>query len=81
MKTYTQKVSFYRTFEISAKNAEEATRKLEDLVDEITFQSDVECDGTYDFEDEPEECPTCKGEGDVDGSECSTCEGSGQVTL
>lgn len=82
MRNYIQKVRFYRTFEIEAKDAEEATHKLQDLVDEVTFQSDVESEGVYLFEDEPEECPTCHGAGevgDVAGDECPTCKGSGTV--
>lgn len=59
MKNYRQKVTFSRTFNIKAKNAEEATRKLESLVDEVEFSSDVSHDGYCPFEDEePEEVET-----------------------
>lgn len=58
MPEYTQKVKFYREFTISAKNAEEATRKLESLIDEVEFSADVRTDTWYPFEDEE----TCEDE-------------------
>ena len=52
MPEYKQKIRFERTFTIQAKNADEANRKLEDLISGVEFDSDVACDGCYhDFED------------------------------
>ncbi len=52
MPEYKQKIRFERTFTIQAKNADEANRKLEDLIRDVEFDGDVECDGFYqDFED------------------------------
>ncbi len=52
MPEYKQKIKFERTFTIQAKDADEANRKLEDLISRIEWDADVECDGCYrDFED------------------------------
>lgn len=52
MPEYKQRIRFQRTFTIIAKDADEANRKLQDLIDDVEFSGEVECDGFYhDFED------------------------------
>jgi RecJ-like exonuclease len=80
MPQYSQKVTFTRTFQITAKNAAEADNKLSSLIDDIEFSSDVQHDGFYPFEDEPVTCPECEGEGeDEHGNTCVKCEGEGNI--
>jgi hypothetical protein len=55
MKTYSQTVTFRRRFTIQAKNAEEANKKLDTLIEEVEFASDVECDGFYSYFEDLEE--------------------------
>lgn len=56
MRQYSQKVRFERTFNITAKDAESANAKLQELVERVEFDGDVRAEGVYDFEDEdPEE--------------------------
>lgn len=56
MPEYTQKVTFSRTFHFTAKDAAHANAKLEKLIDEAEFASELTNDGWYAFEDEePEE--------------------------
>lgn len=79
MRTYKQTVKFERHFEIEAKDAEAANEKLAELVREIEWDADVNCEGFYDFEDDPVECPECKGECEVDDKTCPLCNGNGCV--
>lgn len=55
MPEYKQKIRFERTFTIQAKDADEANRKLEDLISSVEWDADVECDGFYDDFEDPEE--------------------------
>jgi hypothetical protein len=55
MKTYTQKITFRRRFIIQAKNAEQANKKLDTLIEEVEFVADVECDGFYTYFKDSEE--------------------------
>lgn len=77
MPEYKQRVKFYRDFTITAKNAKEANDKLDELINEAEWDAKIEVDERYDFEDEPVECPTCKGNGVVgdDEQECTQCHG------
>jgi len=83
MPTYQQTVQFHRRFTIIAKDAAEATEQLEELVSSTKFFSDVECEGFSSFEDEPVECPKCKGCGFLENGEaeqeCDQCKGEGIV--
>lgn len=85
MQEYRQRLQFTRDIVIKAKDAAEANAKLEEIINDIEFSSSVDCDGYQEFEDEPVECPECKGNGvtgDVDGEdeqECKNCKGEGSV--
>ena len=79
MPTYTTKVTFYRSFKITARDAKDANQQLEDLVHETEFGGDVEHDGFEVFEDEPVECPECKGDCVIDDRKCGRCNGEGLV--
>lgn len=52
---FKQTVTFRRAFCIEAKDAAEANNKLESLLDEIEFESDVSTDMWYPFEDKEDE--------------------------
>jgi hypothetical protein len=52
MPDYSQKITFSKRFLIKAKDADEATRKLESAIDKVEFASDLSHDGYYPFEDE-----------------------------
>lgn len=52
MPEYQQTVRFSKTFYIKAANAEEATRKMEEEIDDVEFSASVSHDGYYPFEDE-----------------------------
>lgn len=77
MPEYSQTVQFEREFRITAKNAKEANDKLGDLIRQAEWDASIENQGYYDFEDEPVECPECKGRGEVgeDEKECPKCKG------
>lgn len=87
MPTYKQTVQFVRVIKITARDAAEANQMLSDLVSETEVDGNVECDGWREFEDEPVECPICKGDGEIihDDSAggrlltCSRCNGEGTV--
>lgn len=81
MPQYKETVKFYKSFVIEAKDAAEANEKLEELVGDVEFSADVENDGYTVFEDEPVECPKCKGSGTVGDDEqtCDRCNGDGSV--
>lgn len=79
MPSYKQTVKFERVFHILAKDAAEANEKLENAVREIEWDSDVESQGFYEFEDEPVECPECKGDCEVDEKPCVKCNGEGSI--
>ena len=81
MPTYTQRVEFSREFTITAKDANAANDRLDELVREVEFSSDVRCrDGVYLFEDDPVECPKCKGACVNENDEnCPHCHGEGSV--
>lgn len=77
MKTYKQRVKFEKTFEIQARDASQANEKLCALVHEAEWSADVQSEGFYEFEDEPVECPECKGNGEIDDERtCSRCNGT-----
>jgi hypothetical protein len=83
MQKYEQTVHFKREINITAKNAAEANRILEELISSSEFHGDVVHDGYEDFEDEPVECPDCKGCGAIgegeQEKECEKCNGDGSV--
>ena len=81
MPEYRQAIGFEHEFVIKAQNAQEANEKLEELIHEVEWQSDVRNSGYYDFEDEPVECPKCKGNCLIGDDEkiCDRCEGKGSV--
>jgi len=83
MNTYKQTVKFERHFEIQARSAEEANAKLMELVHDCEFGGDVEHQGYYDFEDEPVECPECKGACVIGEQEetCKRCNGDGVIAF
>lgn len=72
---------FYREWEIEAKDAQQANDKLQRFIDQSEFGGDVQCDGSYEFEDEPVTCPKCKGSGieGKDGADCEKCLGQGEI--
>lgn len=55
MPKYSQKVTFFRTFHIEAKDAAEATSMLGWAVHDVMFTSDLQCEGWNPFEDEEPE--------------------------
>jgi hypothetical protein len=55
MPEYTQTVTFRRRFTIQTKNAKEANKKLDALIEEVEFTADVECDGFYSYFEDLEE--------------------------
>lgn len=79
MPKYTQTVQFQREFVIHAKNATEANDMLENEVNRVEFDSDLSAEGYYEFEDEPVECPKCKGQCEIEGQACNRCNGDGCV--
>lgn len=81
MPKYTQTVRFEREFVIEAKDAGDANEKLEDLIRQAEWDANVRNDGYYDFEDEPVECPKCKGNCTIGDDEqtCDRCNGDGSV--
>jgi RecJ-like exonuclease len=82
VRTYKQTVRFEREFIIQARDAEAANAQLDEMVDRVVFDADVESQGHYAFEDEPVECPACKGNGEVDekpGEPCERCKGEGSI--
>ncbi len=83
MPKYQQTVTYYKRYEIEAKNAAEANEKMDDLVSETEFGDDLQNDGYEIFEDEPVECPQCKGTGQIgeedDEKECPKCKGDGSI--
>jgi DnaJ-class molecular chaperone len=84
MPTYKTTVQFVREITITARDASEANQKLEDSVSESEFGGDVKCDSFEVFEDEPVECPDCKGLGFIgddeeDTKDCEKCHGEGSV--
>jgi RecJ-like exonuclease len=81
MPTYKQSVNFRREFVIIARDAAEANDKLEEAVSQAEFDADLRCEGTERFEDEPVECPKCKGVGTIgeDYQTCDQCDGECSV--
>lgn len=81
MPTYKQTVRFEREFAIEARDAAAANEKLDELVRQAEWDADVREDGHYEFEDEPVECPKCKGNCVVGDDEqtCDRCNGDGCV--
>ncbi len=77
MPKYTQTIRFERELVINAKDAREANEKLEALIHDIEWGSDVRNEGYYDFE----ECPKCKGNCTIgdDEQNCDRCNGEGSV--
>lgn len=81
MPKYTQIVRFEREFTIVAKDAAAANERLEHLIREVEFDGNLSNDGYSNFEDDPVECPKCKGAcviGD-DETECDRCKGDGSI--
>jgi RecJ-like exonuclease len=78
---YKQIVTFEKEFSIEAANAQEANNKLEDMVRDIEWDHDLRHDGVETFEDEPINCPQCKGDGCIDehGTTCPLCKGETSV--
>jgi hypothetical protein len=82
MPKYTQTLTFKREVSITAPDAARANDQLQDLISSSEFHGDVRVDDYYDFEDEPVECPQCKGNctvDDEDEEECPRCKGEGSV--
>lgn len=79
MRTYKQTVKFERRFEIQAKDAAEANEKIAKAVNDIKWDTDCESEGFYDFEDDPVECPECKGECEMNDQACPVCHGDGVI--
>ena len=80
MPTYKTTVQFVRPITITAKDAAEANQELEDLVSESEMGGDVRCDSFVVFQDEPVECPKCKGDCvNEEGENCAECHGEGSV--
>jgi hypothetical protein len=79
MPTYKQKVRFEREFVIEAKDASEASQKLEEQIDDVEMDADVRCEGFYEFEDEPVPCPDCEDGRDSEDKICSRCDGDGVI--
>ena len=87
MKTYEQKLVFFKHVTIQAENAKEANEKLDELINEIEWSADVSLDDSYKFEDEPVDCPECRGKGYVTNeddeeekeSPCVKCKGEGVI--
>lgn len=80
MPKYTQTVTFKREISITAKNAAAANEQMQDMIRSSEFHGDVEVDDYYDFEDEPVDCPKCKGAcEDENEKTCETCNGEGCV--
>lgn len=81
MPKYTQTIRFQYEFTTEAKDASAANEILQDRIRNIEWESDVINDGYFDFEDEPVECPTCKGCGCIgdDDHSCERCNGDGII--
>jgi len=79
MPKYKQTVKFERTFVIEAPCAQAANEKLDDIVRQVEWDAEVEEEGHYEFEDEPVECPKCKGECLIGEDVCDRCNGDGCV--
>jgi len=90
MKTYRFKVEFTQTYEILAKNSEDANNKIKDVidVDEFAMSGSPEIE-YYGVEDEPIKCPDYKGEGTIPQLStnreddlydmCPRCKGDGEI--
>src|ERR1035438_2841806 len=81
MPTYKQTVLFVKDVIITARDAADANEQLEELVGDAEFSAGVSCDSFEIFEDEPVECPKCKGAGTIgdDYQNCDECHGEGSV--
>jgi hypothetical protein len=81
MPIYRQTVKFERSFQIEAKDAESANAKLREAVHQCEWDADVENQGFYDFEDEPVQCPACRGACVIgeDERDCERCAATGAV--
>ena len=81
MPIYKQTVCFVKDVVITARDAAAANEQLEELVGDAEFSAGVSCDSFETFEDEPIECPKCKGGGFIgaDYKTCDECRGEGSV--
>lgn len=81
MPIYKQTVCFERDFKIQARDAAEANEKLGDLIRQAEWDANLRTLDYYDFEDEPVQCPKCKGKCTIgdDQQDCDRCDGAGSV--